>query len=56
MVSHRISCLRGADRVVVLDQGKMVEYGTPQELSQAGGLYANMVAQQAWGTDPDVTP
>lgn len=56
MVSHRISCLRGADRVVVLDQGRMVEYGTPEELSQAGGLYANMVAQQAWGTDPDVTP
>jgi ATP-binding cassette, subfamily B, multidrug efflux pump len=56
MVSHRVSCIRGADRVVVLDQGRMAEYGTPEELLEANGLYANMVQQQAWGDEPPVTP
>ncbi len=56
MVSHRVSCIRGADRIVVLDQGRLAEYGTPEALLQAKGLYANMVEQQAWGDEPPVTP
>ncbi len=56
MVSHRVSCIRGADRIVVLDQGRMAEYGTPEELVKANGLYATMVKQQAWGAEPPVTP
>ena len=55
MVSHRVSCIRGADRIVVLDQGHMAEYGTPEELVKANGLYATMVKQQAWGEEPPVT-
>ena len=46
MVSHRISSIRGADHVVVLDQGKLIEEGTPEELAQADGVYARMVQQQ----------
>ena len=56
LVSHRVSCIRGADRVVVLDKGRMAEYGSPEELLKANGLYANMVQQQAWGEEPPVTP
>jgi ATP-binding cassette subfamily B protein len=56
MVSHRVSCIRGADRILVLDQGRMIEYGTPQDLLEAKGSYANMVQQQTWGEAPPVNP
>ena len=46
LISHRISSIRGADQVVVLDDGRVVESGTPNELAQADGLYARMVEQQ----------
>jgi ATP-binding cassette subfamily B protein len=46
LISHRISSIRGADHVVVLDAGQVVEAGSPSELAQAGGLYARMVEQQ----------
>lgn len=46
LISHRISSLRGADHVVVLDEGRVVESGSPAELTKAGGVYARMVEQQ----------
>ena len=46
MVSHRLASLRGADRILVLDEGKLLEEGTHAELLQAGGLYATMHEQQ----------
>ena len=46
MVSHRLASLRGADRILVLDDGKLVEQGTHAELLHEGGLYATMHAQQ----------
>ena len=46
MVSHRLASLRGADRILVMDEGKLVEQGTHAELLQAGGLYATMHEQQ----------
>ena len=46
IVSHRLASLRGADRILVLDEGQLVEQGTPEELLQAGGLYATMHEQQ----------
>ena len=46
MVSHRLASLRGADRILVLDEGKLVEEGTHAELLEVGGLYATMHAQQ----------
>ena len=36
----------GADKVIVLDKGKIVEEGTPQELAAKGGLYSHMVQLQ----------
>ena len=52
MVSHRISSIRGADHVVVLDQGKLIEEGTPEALAQANGVYARMVEQQVNRNNP----
>ena len=46
LISHRISSIRGADQVVVLDAGRVVESGAPSDLAKAGGLYARMVEQQ----------
>ena len=49
MIAHRLSTVVGADRIVVLDEGRVAEEGTHAELVEAGGLYARMWAdyQQA---------
>lgn len=44
MVAHRLSTVRNADRIVVLDAGRVAEQGTHSELLAAGGLYARMWA------------
>ena len=46
IVSHRLASLRGADRILVLDEGQLVEQGTSEELLRAGGLFATMHEQQ----------
>ncbi|MDR2363592.1 MAG: ABC transporter ATP-binding protein/permease [Spirochaetaceae bacterium] len=46
IVSHRVSTLGYADLVVVLEKGRVSEYGSPQELVRRGGFYARMAALQ----------
>ena len=42
MIAHRLSTVVGADRIVVLEGGKVVEEGTHDELAKGGGLYERM--------------
>ena len=49
IISHRFSTVRMADRIVVLDEGRVVEEGSHAELVARGGLYAELFALQAEG-------
>jgi len=46
IISHRVSSLKYADNVLVLDKGKILEYGSPASLVAEGGFYARMAAFQ----------
>lgn len=47
LVSHRVSAVRAADRIVVLDAGRVAEAGTHAELLARGGLYARLARLQS---------
>ena len=46
IVSHRISTVRDADRIFVLDRGRIVERGSHDELVREGGIYADLYKKQ----------
>ena len=46
VIAHRLATVRAADRIVVMDQGRIVEQGTHAQLSAAKGLYARLASLQ----------
>jgi ATP-binding cassette subfamily B protein len=53
VIAHRLSTVRDADRIAVLDQGRVVEIGSHEELLASGGRYAAFLARQL---EPDAAP
>jgi len=49
VIAHRLSTVRGADQIVAIDQGRVIESGPHEELLVRGGLYAQLVAHQLAG-------
>ena len=46
VIAHRLSTVRGADQILVVDAGRLVERGTHRELLEQGGLYADLYETQ----------
>mgnify|MGYP001180260316 CR=1 FL=1 len=46
LIAHRLSTIQNADRIIVLDKGKIVEEGTHQQLLDLGGLYHELASAQ----------
>jgi len=49
IIAHRFSTIQSADKILVIDQGKLVGYGTPQELAQKRGVYSELLHYQIAG-------
>ncbi|HWU35008.1 MAG TPA: ABC transporter transmembrane domain-containing protein [Methylovorus sp.] len=51
IIAHRLATVQQVDRIIVMDQGRIVETGTPAELRQMGGLYARLAKLQFHDTE-----
>ena len=56
VIAHRLSTVREADRILVLDDGRIVEQGRHEDLLSAGGHYAELYRIQFEGQDADGVP
>jgi ATP-binding cassette, subfamily B, bacterial len=46
VIAHRLATVLSCDRIIVMDQGRIVEEGTHERLAAAGGLYARLAKLQ----------
>ena len=46
IIAHRLATVQKVDRIVVMEHGRIVETGTPDDLRNQGGLYARLAALQ----------
>jgi ATP-binding cassette, subfamily B, bacterial len=56
VIAHRLSTIRHADRIVVLEAGRVVEIGTHDELMRASGRYSELVTLQVGSATRDASP
>jgi ATP-binding cassette subfamily C protein len=49
VVAHRLSTIRKCDRIIVMDEGRVAEMGSFDELVERGGLFADLVKRQVTG-------
>jgi len=48
-IAHRLSTIAAMDRLIVMDQGRIIEVGNHESLLQRGGLYAELWSRQSGG-------
>ncbi len=53
IIAHRLSTISSVDRIITLKGGRVDEVGSPRELAQTGGIYAELLALQASATKRD---
>ena len=56
LVAHRLSTLRDADRILVFDEGRIVEVGTFDNLVVAGGVFTELFMSAQNGSSPNSSP
>ncbi len=49
IIAHRFSTIQNVDKIIVIDHGKIVDYGNPKELSQKKGIYSELLHYQVEG-------
>ena len=47
VIAHRLSTIQHADKIVVMDKGRIVEQGTHEELLKLGGIYHKLIHMQS---------